>query len=261
MEMKDRLLNRLDSMKSVISKHQEALALIGLGSVGVELSRLDRYSDLDFFLIVEDEAKIKYIEDLSWLSLAHPISYTFRNTKDGYKFFFSDGIYGEFAVFGRSEVDFIVQAEGRLIWKKESFNHPSLTHAKGKFPKLEDDNIDFRVNEALTNLYVGLCRVLRGEQLSGYRFIETYAFNNLIQIIDTQEIKQPIHQDLFNLERRFEFLYPKFSNLLKEMLSGYENLHHSAYAILSYLDQHFEVHPFIKKEIMTLIERLASDKS
>jgi lincosamide nucleotidyltransferase B/F len=261
METEVRLLNRLDEMKTEISKHHEALALIGLGSVGVELSRLDRYSDIDFFLIVEDDAKFKYIDDLSWLSKAHPLSYTFRNTKDGYKFFFSDGIYGEFAVFGRSEVDAIVQAEGRLIWKNDSYNHPNLTQAKGKFPKLEDDHIDFRVNEALTNLYVGLCRVLRGEKLSGYRFIETYAFNNLIQIIYSQEIKEPIHQDLFNLERRFEFIYPKFANSLEEMLSGYENLHHSAYAILKYLDQHFEVHPFIKKEIMTLIERLASDKS
>ena len=31
-------------------------------------------------------------------------AYTFRNSADGYKFLFTDGIYGEMAVFGPEEL-------------------------------------------------------------------------------------------------------------------------------------------------------------
>jgi hypothetical protein len=35
----------------------DAIALIGVGSVGRELDRIDEYSDLDFFVVVDDGAK------------------------------------------------------------------------------------------------------------------------------------------------------------------------------------------------------------
>lgn len=47
------LLNRLDAIGHSLEKSGHALALIGLGSAGVETERLDSYSDLDFFAIVE----------------------------------------------------------------------------------------------------------------------------------------------------------------------------------------------------------------
>ena len=43
------LLKRLDDIGQSLERSGHALALIGLGSVGVELDRLDSYSDLDFF--------------------------------------------------------------------------------------------------------------------------------------------------------------------------------------------------------------------
>jgi hypothetical protein len=47
------LLYRLDEIGKSLEKSGHALALIGLGSVGLELERLDQYSDLDFFVIVQ----------------------------------------------------------------------------------------------------------------------------------------------------------------------------------------------------------------
>ncbi len=46
------LLQRLDSIGQCLRASNKALALLGLGSVGIETERLDQYSDVDFFAIV-----------------------------------------------------------------------------------------------------------------------------------------------------------------------------------------------------------------
>jgi lincosamide nucleotidyltransferase B/F len=46
------LLTRLDEIGQSLAHSGHALALIGLGSDGQELDRLDASSDLDFFVIV-----------------------------------------------------------------------------------------------------------------------------------------------------------------------------------------------------------------
>src|SRR5512145_3267505 len=99
MPPKQFLLARLDQIGAALAASGHALALIGLGSVGEELDRLDDYSDLDFFAIVETGHKRRYIDDLDWLSSIAPIAYRFLNSPDGYKLLFTDGIFCEFAVF------------------------------------------------------------------------------------------------------------------------------------------------------------------
>ncbi|GAB4498546.1 MAG: hypothetical protein OHK0052_12060 [Anaerolineales bacterium] len=71
------LLNRLDALGSALANRPEALALIGLGSVGLETARLDAYSDLDFFVIVQPGYKTAYIQDLNWFSAPAPLVYAF----------------------------------------------------------------------------------------------------------------------------------------------------------------------------------------
>jgi lincosamide nucleotidyltransferase B/F len=88
----DALLARLDAIGQSLKQSGHALALIGLGSVGVEVERLDAYSDLDFFAIVENGYKSHYLDSLDWLSSLSPIAYHFRNTPDGHKLLFEDGI-------------------------------------------------------------------------------------------------------------------------------------------------------------------------
>ncbi len=47
------LLTRLDAIGASLSATDHGLALIGLGSVGLALDRLDAYADLGCFAIVE----------------------------------------------------------------------------------------------------------------------------------------------------------------------------------------------------------------
>jgi lincosamide nucleotidyltransferase B/F len=110
--------SRLDEIGQSLERSGRGLALIGLGSVGAELQRLDEYSDLDFFAIVEQGHKWGFINDLGWLSEINPIAYCFKNSPDGYKLLFEDGIFCEFAVFEPAELAHIPFAAGRIVWKQ-----------------------------------------------------------------------------------------------------------------------------------------------
>lgn len=84
------LENRLQTIGHVLASDPDGLALLGLGSVGLELSRLDAWSDLDFFAIVRPGSKPRFLQDLGWLHRVHPVVYPFRNTPDGFKLLFED---------------------------------------------------------------------------------------------------------------------------------------------------------------------------
>ena len=98
------LQQRLQQIAANLEQNPNGLALMGLGSTGAESSRMDQWSDLDFFAIVAPGYKQQFIDDLSWLSQLHPIAWCFKNTEDGYKLLFEDGIFCEFAVFEPQEL-------------------------------------------------------------------------------------------------------------------------------------------------------------
>ena len=62
------LISRLNEIGSSLAQSKKAVALIGLGSVGLEVDRLDDYSDLHFFAIVEAGFKNEFLDDLAWLA-------------------------------------------------------------------------------------------------------------------------------------------------------------------------------------------------
>mgnify|MGYP001828321429 FL=1 len=94
-----RLLERLEAIAPSVAGSGSGLALIGLGSAGAEVERLDAYSDLDFFVIVQPGSMRTFLDSLFWLESVAPVVYYFLNTPDGYKLLFADGIFSEMAVF------------------------------------------------------------------------------------------------------------------------------------------------------------------
>jgi len=148
------LLARLDEIARSLEQSDHAIALIGLGSVGLELDRLDAYSDLDFFVIVESGYKQAYVEDLNWLSAICPIDYYFANTADGFKLLFEDHIFCEFAVFEPGELSAIPFAPGRVVWKQPQV--PANISQPAFLPSLPPKHdLEWLLGEALTNLLVG----------------------------------------------------------------------------------------------------------
>jgi hypothetical protein len=248
MERRDKLLLRLDDIGRSLARTDTALALIGLGSVGRELARLDDYSDLDFFVVVESQYKQQYIDDLSWLSAAHTLSYCFRNSADGYKFLFADGIYGEMAVFGLEEMATAVYSPGRIVWRREGVSE-DLSMPKTWPPAGTGPSADYLLGEALTNLYVGLTRFRRGERLSAFRFIQGYAVDRIADLAQYMSGHETPGKDQFDSVRRFERRHPDLNAALPLLLPGYERTPEAAAAVLTLLDQHFALDPAITRAI------------
>lgn len=256
---KDSLLQRLDEIGRSIAATGKGLAVIGLGSVGIELERLDDYSDLDFFVIVKPGYKQTFLQDLSWLSNLCSVSYQFRNTVDGYKLLFSDGIFCEFAVFEEEELAAIPFAEGRIVWKAagvdDTIRRPERQPGKG-----EPDTEERLLGEALTCLFVGLSRYHRGEKLSAQRFIQHYAVDRVLELVEMMaaaatkrdETAVPPPGDPFALERRFEARFPEMRAQLPHFIQGYDRSGESALALLAFLDRHFTVNGEIKARILAL---------
>ncbi|GAK49432.1 hypothetical protein U14_00654 [Candidatus Moduliflexus flocculans] len=245
------LLQRLDEIGRSLERSGHALALIGLGSVGAERDRLDEFSDLDFFAIVEEGWKQQYIDRLGWLSDVCPVAYCFKNTDDGYKLLYEDGVFCEFAVFELRELPAIAFARGRIVWKQPQISDDicvPTTSSVLPAPK----STAWRVGEALTNLYVGLGRFKRGEKLSASRFIQHYAVDRILELSEQLEQEQQAQQDPFANERRYEQRFPQTAQRLPEFVQGYERSRESALAILAFLEAHFEVNPAIAAAIRQL---------
>jgi lincosamide nucleotidyltransferase len=150
------LLQRLNEIGKSLERKGGALLLLGVGSVGIETERLDEYSDLDFFVIVKPGQKDRYIDRLDWLEEILPLAYSFKNSDVGYKVLFEDGIYGEYAVFEEWEMANGSYTEGRVVWKDPLYRNTGIAKPSNRIPSLKKDSMDFPLNEALTNLYVGL---------------------------------------------------------------------------------------------------------
>jgi hypothetical protein len=58
--------SRLDAIGAALRDSGHALALLRLGSVGLDRDRLDRQSELDFFAIADPAYKAHYLADPDW---------------------------------------------------------------------------------------------------------------------------------------------------------------------------------------------------
>lgn len=251
-----RLMARLDAIAQALARLGPGLALIALGSSGAEQQRLDRYSDLDFFVIVRDGHKPALLEDLGWLEAIAPIAYRFRNTDDGYKLLFADGIFCEQAFFEARELADPAfagawSASGRVIWQADGFDAAGyLARPIPAGPPARD--AEWLLGEALTNLLVGLGRYHRGERLSAARFIQGYAVDRVLELAARIEAAQPVTADPYAIERRFEQRFPQTARLLPQFVPGYDGSVAAAAAILTFLEQHFAVNGAIAAEIRAL---------
>jgi lincosamide nucleotidyltransferase B/F len=249
---KEALLGRLDAIAEAAIKRGHVLAVLALGSSGLERERIDRYSDLDVWIIVEDGYRDHIIGDLGWLNAVCPVVYKFRHSASGYGLLFEDGIFTELDAFEVVDLESLGFTEARIVWKAEgvpeSLGLPRLVHPT------QERSTEAMLGEALGNLYVGLGRFYRGEKLSAMRFIQVYAVDQILKLASLVEGEQAAKRDIFSVERRFEKRFPGIADDLPAMMQGYDHTPESALAVLEYLDRHFAIEPAIRKAI---IDRLA----
>jgi hypothetical protein len=229
------LLARLDAVGTALRDSGHALALIGLGSVGLDRERLDRHSDLDFFAIVERGHKSRYIENLDWLEAAHPVTWHYRNTPDGHKALMADGVFCEFAAFEPQELATIPFAPGRIVWKRHDVD-PTIAVPRKPVPDGRLPDEEWIVGEALGLLFVGMQRWNRGEKLSAARLIQVHAVDRLIELDELRARRSGAFLadcDPFGRERRLERRRPGLAQELASLIPGYERTPEAVRAIVA----------------------------
>jgi hypothetical protein len=235
------LRERLASIGRILATRDDALALLALGSLGRANDRVDAWSDLDFFVLVHDGAKARYIESLDWLAAAHPLIWSFQNTADGHKALMSDGIFCEFAVFELDELSHIPYSPGRFVWRRENVSE-SLAYPTRPLPG--PHNVQWLAGEALSNLIVGLLRHARGEKLSAMRLVQVHALDRVLELV---EAKQPqsndssATRDPFSVDRRVELRMPQVAIELPTWAGGYQGTPQSALSLLDTLEVNAEI--------------------
>jgi predicted nucleotidyltransferase len=250
---KAKLLFRLEEISQSVQMTGKARALIAFGSIA-EVERIDAYSDLDFLVIAKKGHKLELIENIEWLTSLAPVGYYYLFTKDGYKLFYEDGIFCDFGIIEDDEVKQIPHTKGRLIWGEEDFDDSLCwpTHQGNH----EENDINRAVGEALTSLYVGLCRFARGEKLSATRHIQNLAIDHLLACSHLLSEEIIYFKDAFENDRRYETRYPKLALFLPKMIQGYERCPESALAILEFIEKYFIINPFMKGLIANLANEL-----
>jgi len=249
-----RLLRRLDDIGGALAERGDAIALIGLGSVGVDLDRLDEHSDLDFFVIVDQAAKPAYLASIDWLEAAAPIHYSFENSVDGRKVLFEDGIFAEYAVFTLVELAGAGFSPGRIVWRRA--DAPDGLEAPGRVPGRSPYlTPHYQANEILTNLYVGLHRDARGERLSAARLIQVHAVDRAITLLGLLGQGTGAQQDAFAVERGAERRFGVDRLPLARLMPGYERNHEAALAMLAWLEEHADVDQRLASAVRELASR------
>lgn len=245
------LLRRLDELGAALSRRRDAIALIGLGSVGADLGRLDDHSDLDFFVVVEDGAKQRYLDAIDWLEAPCAVSFSFRNTVDGRKALYADGVFAEYAIFTLEELRRAAFTAGRIVWQRD--DAPAGLELPARPPgSAASASVDWNVNEALTNLYVGLQRDARGERLSAMRLIQVFAVDRVIALLELRSVADAGARDPFAVERRAESRFGGDALPLAELAPGYERNREGALAVLGWLEARFQVDPVMADAVRAL---------
>ena len=246
------LQDRLASLARELSARADALALLALGSVGTETDRLDAWSDLDFFVLVSDGAKGRYIEHLDWLAAAHPLVWHFQNTVDGHKALMTDGVFCEFAVFEIHELCRISYALGRFVWRRNEVDE-ALAHARLSLPARHSS--EWLVGEALSNLIIGLQRHARGEKLAAMRMIQVQSLDRVLEFMELQQLESHdscAARDPFTVDRRIEIRSSQAALALPIWAGGYERTVPAALALLAALEAHNVVPAAVAEHIRML---------
>ena len=248
-------LLRLDDLAAHLATDDHVLAVLGLGSAGQETHRFDEHSDIDAFVVVDSgSAKKRYLQDPGWLAgFGGHVAYSFVNDPNGRKALLDDGLFVEYAVFTPDELATLPVVGARVVWSRDGHDLP--TGAPAPPGPTSIDTVDFHLNEALTNLYVGLHRELRGERLTAMRFIQVYAVDRVLALVRLDSASRLEHPDRFESTRRIEQADLPMDLPLQRMVPGYEHNADAARAVLGWLTTHHAADPTITRAIRRLMDQ------
>ena len=217
------------------------LAVLGLGSLA-RPKRMDTYSDLDFFIIVEQRYKADFLNDPSWLRLSDK-GYCFQNTKDGFKALTQGDVFIECAVFTLDELRSIPYDRPTIYYAKNEEIQSKIPDKIQTFHRVDSA---YCLEECISQLMIGLQRWHRGETFASFTMIQVYAVENYLKAV-LPSWPLLIEQDPFVYPRRIEQAYPESKAILSSLVLGYNHTRQSGQRLLDLLKKHVPNHPLYSK--------------
>lgn len=249
------MLRRLDQLADRLKADSGVLAVVGVGSAGAEYPRFDDHSDIDFYVVVEDTAaKERLVESTRWLAgFGGTVCYAFRNTPDGWKALFEDGLFVEYAVVTADGLPSMAFTAERVVWSHPRFSLPVREAREPGAP----DTVEHHLGEALTNLFVGLHREQRGEKLAATQFIQVYAVSRILALLNLDAATSRWYPDPLEATRRVERIRSDRQPDWDLLLQGYRSNVESASAALDWLERWYAPDEAMVKAIRALLVRKA----
>ena len=191
-----------------VAAHAEVLGLVLVGSTA-DVSRVDEWSDHDFFLVTVDGAQERFRQDLGWLPGADRLALRVRETEHGLKAVYDDGRVVEFAVFSVAELSLAEANSYRVAVDCADVAQAMATIAGRPKPSHVVD-VDREAALFLSLLLIGVGRARRGEVLAAGQHIRSHALAHLLMLWRAL-LPEPGVERLDDLDvfRRFELVYPE----------------------------------------------------
>ncbi len=209
-------------MTASLSADERVIGLVFVGSAA-DHSRIDEWSDHDFYLVAKEGSAEKLRQDLSWLPDADQIALSPRETEHGLKVVFHSGHVLEFAVFNDSELEmaganyFLVALDkvGNLETRMAALQAKSS--AASNEARTTRYHPEAQYELLLCQVLIGVGRARRGELLIAGEHVRSWAVAALVGLIrhwmPVAEGTEHLTDNLASL-RRFERQYPAFGQQL-----------------------------------------------
>ncbi len=209
-----------DELKESLESKPDVLGLVLVGSAA-DTSRVDEWSDHDFFVITKTGVAEGYRRDLSWLPQSEEIVMSPRETDHGLKVVYSNGHVLEFAVFDNEELELASANAYEVTIDRSDIGVRMQAIADRSKPKTVDFEVEFEI--FLGHLLIGVGRERRGEHLIAGQFARGMCLGSVLGLIRAS--KSPIsgsehEEDNLNRFRRFELQYPDYASQLNEILQN-----------------------------------------
>lgn len=244
-----------EQLKSNLEKDERVTGLVFLGSAA-DLSRVDEWSDHDFFLFVNHGAGEDFRQNLSWLPSQENILLSPRETEHGLKVVYKNGHLLEFAVFDDGLELFGVNAF-EVVLDRGGIQERIEKAALRSESKPKDFGSEFEI--FLAQILIGVGRARRGEFLSAGQFIRNFAPAKAMGLVNQFCAPKPGSEstlDNQNPSRRFEARYPEIARELEA--AAQLDLEKSGRALLEIVSRALagELNTKIQASILAIKKRL-----
>jgi len=220
-----------EELAANLRKHSEVLGLIFVGSAA-DTSRVDQWSDHDFFVVTTEGTAEGFRADLSWLPNHQEIVIRTRETAHGLKVIYRSGQVLEFAIFNDSELELAGANAYAVFIDEKNIETRMAAIAERSKPAAFEPAKEFEL--LLAHLLIGVGRYRRGEVLIAGQQIRSYALNHVLGLL--RHATPPASgtetaEDNLNRFRRFERQYPQLAVEIENALQS--NVEACAVALLS----------------------------